>query len=129
MKKNYRFIIKHLLKYLFFYLFVIAAVSRANNVIVVIIDGARYSETFAAEETNMPYIWNELRPSGTIFTNFYNDGTTKTNPGHATIVTGNWQSIANNGTERPTMPTVFEYFRQQTGAADSSAYVIAGADK
>ena len=108
---------------------IFVSISIANNVIVVIIDGSRYSETFGAEDTYMPFIWNQMRPQATIFTNFYNDGTTKTNPGHATIVTGNWQNIANNGSERPNFPTIFEYYRQQTGAADSCAYVIAGADK
>jgi hypothetical protein len=117
------------IKYLFVLIYILISHSIANNVIVVVIDGARYSETFGKEDTYIPYMWNEMRPQGVIFTNFYNDGTTKTNPGHATIATGKWQSIANNGTERPTFPTLFEYYRQQTGAADSSVYVVAGADK
>jgi hypothetical protein len=117
------------IKYLFVLIYILISHSIANNVIVVVIDGARYSETFGKEDTYIPYMWNEMRPQAVIFTNFYNDGTTKTNPGHATIATGKWQSIANNGTERPTFPTLFEYYRQQTGAADSSVYVVAGADK
>ena len=116
-------------KYFYPLLFLLISNAIANNLIIVIIDGARYSETFGAKDTYIPFMWNEMRPQGTIFTNFYNDGTTKTNPGHATIVTGNWQNIANNGTERPTLPTIFEYYRQQTGAADSSTYIVAGADK
>jgi hypothetical protein len=100
-------------KFSILFFIVFASSSVANNVIVVIIDGARYTETFGAEDTFIPFIWNKMRPQATIFTNFYNGGVTKTNPGHATIVTGNLQNIANNGSERPTFPTIFEYFIQQ----------------
>jgi hypothetical protein len=44
--------------------------SVAQNVVVIVIDGARYTETFGAESRYIPRIWNALRPSGTIWMNF-----------------------------------------------------------
>jgi hypothetical protein len=49
------------------------------------IDGARYDESFGAGATNLPHIWNDLRPKGTVYTNFRNDGITKTCAGHSAV--------------------------------------------
>jgi len=40
---------------------------------------------------------NEMRPMGTIYTSFYIDGQTLTSPGHASILTGTWQNIGEDG--------------------------------
>jgi len=61
----------------------------------VVIDGTRYSETFGADSLYIPHIWSQLRPFGTIWINFYNDGLTKTDLGHTAIATGAWQKIDN----------------------------------
>jgi hypothetical protein len=98
----------------------------AQNVVIVVIDGARYTETFGADSLNIPRIWTQLRPLGTIWTNFRNDGITKTDPGHASIATGTWQSIDNKGDVRPTQPTMFEYFRKASGALESATAIIVG---
>lgn len=104
--------------------------ASTNNVFIIVIDGARYSETFGDESHRfIPKIWNELRPKGVIFTSFYNAGPTLTNPGHSAILTGTRQDIANDGSERPRQPTLFEYFRKQTGAAQNDCFVILGKDK
>lgn len=108
---------------------VLTKLSATPKVIIAVIDGSRYSETFGNEDTYIPNIWNILRPQGTIYTNFYNDGYTETNPGHASIVTGTWQHIANDGSERPDMPTIFEYFRHQLGSSESDNYVVTGKSK
>ena len=50
------------------------------------------------------------------------EGKTETNPGHTSILTGTWQQIANDGSERPTKPTVFEYI--QKGRWKSSVILI-----
>jgi hypothetical protein len=92
----------------------------SQNVIIVVIDGARYSETFGADSLYMPRIWSQLRPLATIWTNFYNDSLTKTDPGHATIATGVWQKIDNKGIDRPEQPTVFEYFRKYTASSEKT---------
>ncbi|MCX6123081.1 MAG: alkaline phosphatase family protein [Ignavibacteriales bacterium] len=101
----------------------------SQNVIIVVMDGARYSETFGSDSLYIPHIWNQLRMLGTIWTNFYNDGLTKTDPGHATIATGVWQTIDNKGNGRPEHPTVFEYFRKYTKAPMKAAAVVAGKQK
>jgi hypothetical protein len=104
-------------------------VAFAQNAIVVVMDGARYTETLGADSANIPWLWNTLRPQGMIWTDFRNNGLTLTNPGHATIESGIWQNIDNSGVLRPTAPTFFEYFRKSTGAADSTVYVVAGKTK
>ena len=101
----------------------------SQNVIIVVIDGARYSETFGADSLYIPHIWNQLRPLGSIWTNFCNDGLTKTDPGHATIASGVWQKIDNKGLMRPEQPTVFEYFRKFTKASEKATAVIVGKQK
>ncbi len=101
-----------------------------ENVFIIVIDGPRYSETFGDSlHRYIPTTWNRLKPLGTLYTSFYNDGITKTNPGHASILTGSWQSIANNGTEQFTMPTIFEYYRKQKNRPITSSFVVLGKDK
>jgi hypothetical protein len=74
-------------------------------------------------------MWINLKPLGTIFTNFYNFGTTSTNPGHASILTGNWETIANDGSQRPNNPTLFEYNRDQKGNSLTDNFLVVGANK
>jgi hypothetical protein len=101
-----------------------------TKVVVFVIDGPRYSETFGdPAHTYIPHIWNDLRPQGTILTDFRNLGQTKTNPGHTSIMTGTWQQIANDGSERPDQPTLFEYYRKTLSAPQSETYVISGKSK
>ncbi|MDD5765766.1 MAG: alkaline phosphatase family protein [Candidatus Marinimicrobia bacterium] len=99
-----------------------------QNVVVVVIDGARYADTFG-DGTWIPRMWNDLRQQGTYYANFFNTGVTSTIPGHAAIVTGTWQNINNDGLERPTNPTVFEYFRKATTKSAEKCYLVTGKDK
>ncbi|MFB3896293.1 MAG: hypothetical protein ACE14V_08320 [bacterium] len=106
----------------------------APNVFVVVIDGARYSETFGDNSSNVnhaliPHIWNDLRPLGSINTSFYNRGITVTVPGHTSIASGVWQHVTNDGAQRPAQPTFFEYYRQQMGIDSTLTWVIAGKTK
>jgi hypothetical protein len=106
---------------------------QTRNVFIFVMDGARYTETFGdSVHQYIPRIWNELRPQGTIYTNFFNDAgdaLTETCPGHSHILTGTWQVMPNDGSVRPDRPTVFEYFRKATGSPDSSCYVVLGKNK
>jgi hypothetical protein len=103
---------------------------KTGYVIIAVIDGARYSETFGdPAHQYIPRIWLTLRPLGTMYTGFRNEGLTETNPGHSSIMTGTWQSIANDGTVRPHMPTLFEYYRKGTGAVAAQNCVILGKTK
>ncbi|QQS36650.1 MAG: T9SS type A sorting domain-containing protein [Ignavibacteriales bacterium] len=103
----------------------------AQNVIIVVIDGARYSETFGGGNTYIPHLYDDMRPGGCLFTNFRiaQEGKTETNPGHSSMLTGTWQQIANDGSERPDKPTVFEYFRKELNSTLTENYVLAGKTK
>ncbi len=112
------------------FLFARLYAQHTEHVVIAVIDGARYTETFGdASHTNIPRIWNQLRPFGTIYTKFSNDNLTETNPGHASIVTGTWQNIANDGTEWPDYPTIFEYFRKEKSADANECWVALGKSK
>ena len=99
--------------------------------IIVVIDGARYSETFGSDGKYIPHMYNDLAPQGTVFTNFRiaDEGITSTNPGQASILTGTWQLIKNDGSERPNKPTIFEYFRKELSAETTDCFIIAGKKK
>ena len=114
-----------------FLLLLFANLLSAQNVIVVVIDGARYTETFGDGNTNIPHMYDDMRPNGYLYTDFRiaNAGQTKTNPGHASILTGTWQQIDNNGIERPTNPTIFEYIRKEDENPPSDCYAVTGKDK
>ncbi len=91
--------------------------AHLSKVVIVVVDGWRYEDTYGdSTHQNIPRIWNDLRTLGTWHTRIYNFGLTSTAPGHAAILGGVWQPIPNDGSGRPTHPTLFEYFRQQTGA-------------
>jgi predicted AlkP superfamily pyrophosphatase or phosphodiesterase len=69
-----------------------------ENVIVIVIDGPRYSETWGdSSHQNIPRLSNQLSKLGVINTQFYNDGPTYTLAGHTSITTGNYQEIDNSG--------------------------------
>jgi hypothetical protein len=103
---------------------------QTTRVVIVVLDGPRMSETF--EELGQPHIpgmWNVLRPQGGYIPDFQNQGSTYTQRGHASLLTGTWQDIANDGTEHPTMPTLFEYYRAWTGASANDAWLVTGKEK
>jgi hypothetical protein len=103
---------------------------ETQHVVIVVIDGARYTETFGdATHLYVPRMWNDLRPAGTLYTAFYNNGRTETSPGHSTILTGAYEDVNNAGGERPHSPTVFEYLRKEDGALANENFVVLGKTK
>ncbi|MGA9115881.1 MAG: exo-alpha-sialidase [Bacteroidota bacterium] len=101
-----------------------------ENVFIVVIDGIRNVEAFEAGNTYMSFVWDSLRPRGTLSTNFWNTSITVTNAGHSTIVTGARQKLPNNSgiptPVRPWEPTLGEYYREQTGVPGEKACFISG---
>jgi hypothetical protein len=96
-------------------------------VVLIIIDGARWTETLGdLEATFVPHLARDLAPLGARNTGFYNDGQTVSVPGHGSLLTGVWQNIPNDGSTRPTAPTIFEYYREQTGAPEEEAVFVHG---
>lgn len=100
-----------------------------QNVIIVVIDGPRYSETWDKTPGLIPNMSTALKPKGVFFSNFLNDGFTYTNSGHAAITTGVNQHIDNYGEEFPANPSIFQYFLKQTGKPATAAWLITSKDK
>jgi len=103
---------------------------KTKNVILVVMDGPRYSETWGdSTHQYIPHMANDLSKEGVIYTRFYNDGPTYTNAGHSALTTGNYQEINNNGQELPQNPSVFQYWLKQFVQAPDRAWVITSKDK
>ena len=107
---------------------------ETQNVFIVVIDGLRNLEGFEdPTHQYIPRIWNDLRPQGTIYTEFYNDYlTTYTTPAHLAMLSGQWQMQSNLLNEvrfndvRSDEPTLFEYYRYATGAPQDACWIVTG---
>ncbi len=100
------------------------------KVVIFVIDGPRYQDSFGDPlHAHVDEIWSQLRPFGTLCSNFRNLGWTLTNPGHGTLLTGAWQYLANDGSQRPADPTLFEYYRKAKGAPTTDAVLVGGKPK
>ncbi len=103
---------------------------KAENVIILVIDGPRYTETFG--EPTMKYIPNfrdSLLPQATFFEHFYNNGSTFTNAGHASITTGRYQKVENSGLEVPKFPSIFQYYMKEKKRNYNDAWIITSKGK
>jgi hypothetical protein len=103
---------------------------KTEHVFVIVVDGPRYSETWGDPTFQyIPHMKNDLAPEGAIFTNFRNNGSTFTNPGHAAILTGNYQALNNTGAEKPLYPNFLNYWLEKTKAPRNKAWIFASKDK
>jgi hypothetical protein len=102
---------------------------KTENVVLVIIDGARYSETFGDPERRHVPEMERLSAEGCLHTRMYNDHHTVTIYGVNTIRSGVRQSFAENpetGQVYLRYPSVWEYYRKTyQSPPDSSYYVLA----
>ncbi len=100
-----------------------------KKVIILVIDGPRYSETWG--DFSQQYIPNqkELSKKGVLYTSFYNNGGTYTNAGHVAITTGVYQTINNSGKEQPRNPSIFQYFNERQQWNENASWIIASKDK
>lgn len=103
---------------------------QTENVLIIVFDGARYTETWG-ESTHryIPSLASSLAPEGVILTNFYNKGYRVTIPGHAAILTGNYEDLQNNGNEVPAGPSILQEWLFQSGQKASSAWIISSKGK
>jgi hypothetical protein len=100
------------------------------KVVIFVMDGPRYQDSFGdPSHVHVEDIWTQLRPLGTICSNFRNSSLTMTVSGHANMLTGVWQYLNNEGLERPQQPTLFEYYRKATGAPQTDAVLVGGKPK
>ncbi|MBW7467418.1 sulfatase-like hydrolase/transferase [Pontibacter aydingkolensis] len=102
---------------------------QTKNVVIIVIDGPRYSETWGNTPGLIPNMSGEMKPQGGFLNNFYNDAYTYTNSGHAAITTGVNQPIDNYGDELPSNPSVFQYWLKSTGKPSTAAWIISSKDK
>ena len=102
-----------------------------DKVIILIIDGPRYSETWGDKTHKyIPHMANEMAKSGVVCTNFYNDGFTYTTSGHTALCTGFRQELENSkGEDLPSQPSIFQQYLKQTGKPSNKAWVITSKDK
>jgi hypothetical protein len=95
---------------------------ETRHVVIVVIDGGRYTETLGDTSfANEPRQGLLMAPQGCRGRST-NQGLTITIPGHAAILCGTYQTLANDGSERPYLPTLFEYYRTATGAPASQTW-------
>lgn len=102
---------------------------QSDKLMIVIIDGARYTETFGdPSHQYIPEMW-ELSAQGSMVGEFRNDGTTYTSRAIPALWCGAWTDIFDtvyNGssTSYAMLPTIFEYFRKDKNAPSSDCYYI-----
>jgi|GEM_PF-2927507 len=91
-----------------------------RRIVLVVIDGVRHTEFFSdSSHSYCPWIWNELRPDAFISHAMHNNGLTRTFPGHASLFSGRYQFLPNDGSRRPYQPMIWEYIRNRNDSADS----------
>jgi predicted AlkP superfamily pyrophosphatase or phosphodiesterase len=102
---------------------------KAENVVIMVMDGARYSETWGEPtKAYIPKLAGPLAAKGCIYTNFFNKGPTLTNPGHTAISSGFYQNIDNTGKQLPKHPTLLQRLVKET-QDESKAWLVATKDK
>jgi hypothetical protein len=101
-----------------------------ENVVIVVIDGARYSETFGdTSHTYIPRMF-ELSQMGTLIDSFYNDSFTYTSRAIPAIWCGAWTEVRDtidpygNPTQYTVLPSLFEYYRKQQNVPQDSVYYV-----
>jgi predicted AlkP superfamily pyrophosphatase or phosphodiesterase len=102
---------------------------KTKNVIIVVVDGARYTETWAYPgHIFIPHRFAMLT-QGVLCSQFYNNGTTSTVPGHTAMCTGVYENINNTGAEYPSHPSIFQYWLKTFLNPKTEAWVISTKDK
>ncbi|MGK7391688.1 MAG: sulfatase-like hydrolase/transferase [Candidatus Cyclobacteriaceae bacterium M2_1C_046] len=100
-----------------------------ENVIIVVIDGPRYQETWGDNlRQNIP-VQSQLAGEGILFKNFFNEGETYTLAGHTAITTGFYQKIENNGTELPANLSIFQSYLSYTQLPPDEAWLVTSKEK
>lgn len=105
---------------------------QTKHVFLVVIDGVRNDEAFEDSlHQFIPRMWNDLRPLGTLYTNFYSTCITYTTSGHVTLLTGNRNNLPNADNIpcepfRPRFPTIFEYYRKSNNNPQDDVWMVVG---
>lgn len=127
---NFKFISVLFLFSLFFSENLFCQQFKTEYVILLVIDGPRYSETFGDSACRyIPNMGKKLVNEGVFFSNFKNNGPTYTISGHTAMTTGNYQKISNGGKKLPKNPSMFQYYLKQRQKDKSDAYVLSSKGK
>lgn len=106
-----------------------AGLYKTKNVVVIVVDGARYTETWGnSTHQYIPHRASMLQ-QGVLCSAFYNEGYTYTNPGHTAIATGVYQDISNNGSEYPVNPSFMQLWLKASGQPADKARIVTSKDK
>lgn len=109
---------------------VVDRIYQTKNVVVVVIDGPRYTETWGQTgRPNVPYLNGILAPVGCTHAYFYNLGGTWTTSGHTALTTGIYQNINNTGGELPQNPGIFQHYLKKHPDENAFAWLITSKDK
>lgn len=100
-----------------------------ENVIIVVVDGARISETWLdSNQHNIPR-QKALLSEGVLLNNYRNTGPTLTISGHAALLTGKTMKLHNSGMESPSAPTIFQQFQKQKDISPEQTWLVASKGK
>ncbi|MCW3085393.1 MAG: hypothetical protein JWP12_2759 [Bacteroidetes bacterium] len=102
---------------------------KTKNVVVIVVDGARYSETWGNSTHQFIPHRSAMLAQGIMCSAFYNNGYTFTNAGHTAITTGVYQNINNSGLEYPQYPSFFQVWQKTYNQPANKTWVIATKDK
>ncbi len=100
-----------------------------EKIVIVIIDGARYTETFGdPTHTYTPKMW-ELAEEGAMIDNFYNDNFTYTSRAIPALWCGAWTDVHDtiyqgHETNYAVLPSIFEYYRKQKIVPAEDCYYV-----
>ncbi|MTI21035.1 alkaline phosphatase [Fulvivirga sp. RKSG066] len=107
----------------------LASQMATENVVLVVIDGPRLSETWGDSlRVNIPH-QNKLSSQGVLFNNFMNDGVTFTLSGHSAITTGYYDLVINNGSELPDQVSIFQRYLEAHRLPPTEAWIITSKKK
>lgn len=106
------------------------AAPAARHAIIVLVDGPRWTETLGDTLARWtPHLRRELAPLGAVAADFRNEGLTSTMPGTSAVLTGTWEALVNDGSERAHVPTIFESWRRTSGAPATDAWIVSTKQK
>lgn len=102
---------------------------QTENVFVIVVDGARYTETWGEQNHALIPYRSALLAQGVLCDQFYNNAFTETCQGHQAICTGVYENINNAGLQNPSNPTIFQYWLKKFNQPNNQAWIIASKDK